>query len=77
MYSKLFRFMLLFFVFFQGINLVLIIGNLFADANYQINVWQYLFAVVASFVFATLLLAKIAKKEQLLELIFNVKVENK
>lgn len=77
MYSKLFRFMLLFFVFFQGINLVLIVGNIATNANYQVNVWQYLFAVVASFVFGILLLGKIMKKEELLELIFSVKVENK
>lgn len=54
---------------------MLIVGNLFADANYQVSKWQYLFAIGASFVFATMLLAKIVKKEELLELIFNVKVE--
>lgn len=69
--------MLLFFVFFQGINFILIVGNMATDANYQVNVWQYLFAVGTSFLFATLLLAKTVNKEDLLELIFNAKVENK
>lgn len=73
MYNKLFKFMLLFFVFFQGVNLVLIVGNLFATSNYQVNVWQYLFAVGASFLFAILLLANILNNNELLELIFDIK----
>lgn len=75
--NKLFRMLLFSFVFFQGFNLIFVFGNIATNATYQVSKWQYLFAVVASFVFAALLLAKIAKKEQLLELIFNVKVENK
>ena len=75
--NKLFRMLLFSFVFFQGFNLIFVLGNIATNATYEVSVWQYLFAIGASFVFATMLLAKIVKKEQLLELIFNVKVENK
>lgn len=73
--NKLFRMLLFSFVFFQGFNLIFVLGNIATNATYQVSVWQYLFAIGASFVFATMLLAKIVKKEELLELIFNVKVE--
>ncbi len=60
-------------LFFQTLNLLLVIGNVISNPNYQLSVWQYLFALTTATTSLALLVINLISKKELVMLFFDVK----